>query len=439
MSHAMNRSATEAAASKMESSLLHRLLVFTDAFKRLPWWAVILIFLFNTFLIVEAFHQLRDRGESSAWGSILYYQAMTLQATQIGFGAMLTCGVSLWLLPRFKRSFGPYQPSAIALSFVITGVIISSLVWSRRDDILRVVFNTGVYTDTFMNEWSANLFIAYLIVLGIVLLVIYSTWREPFWLEVTHQSLKIDGWDTPFKILHLTDLHLERKTHREDKIQTIIDQLQPDLIVFTGDFVNLSNTFDPQTEQEIRQVIGRWTAPYGVYVVSGTPIVEPFERVKSFVSGLENLHFRPNQWSSLQTDGGTVHLFSMVTTHDLTADRNTVHTAQATQPPHAETPEIRLMLSHAPDVAPEAATAGFDLYLCGHTHGGQIRFPLIGALFSSSQLGKRFVMGRYSLASSTDRAMTLYTSRGIGMEGFGAPRARFLCRPEITLWTIHNS
>ena len=94
---------------------------------------------------------------------------------------------------------------------------------------------------------------------------------------------------------------------------------------------------------------------------------------------------------------------------------------------------LKLLLMHPPDIAPEANDAGIDLYFCGHTHGGQIRFPLVGAVFSSSHLGNQFIMGRYELGN-----MTLYTARGVGMEGLGAPRARFLCPPEIVLWEING-
>jgi predicted MPP superfamily phosphohydrolase len=69
-----------------------------------------------------------------------------------------------------------------------------------------------------------------------------------------------------------------------------------------------------------------------------------------------------------------------------------------------------------------------DLYLAGHTHGGQIRLPLFGAVFTASAYGKRYEQGHYSVGDTT-----LYVSRGIGMEGMGAPRARFLCPPEIVV------
>jgi predicted MPP superfamily phosphohydrolase len=77
-------------------------------------------------------------------------------------------------------------------------------------------------------------------------------------------------------------------------------------------------------------------------------------------------------------------------------------------------------------MAEAAAEEKVDLYLAGHTHGGQIRLPLFGAVFTASSYGKRYEQGLYEIGETT-----LYVSRGLGMEGQGAPRARFLCPPEI--------
>jgi predicted MPP superfamily phosphohydrolase len=80
---------------------------------------------------------------------------------------------------------------------------------------------------------------------------------------------------------------------------------------------------------------------------------------------------------------------------------------------------------------PVAADVGVDLYLAGHTHGGQLRLPFFGALVTASIYGKRYEMGAYREGNTL-----LYVSRGLGMEGKGAPRARFLCPPEIVLFTL---
>jgi predicted MPP superfamily phosphohydrolase len=80
---------------------------------------------------------------------------------------------------------------------------------------------------------------------------------------------------------------------------------------------------------------------------------------------------------------------------------------------------------------PQAVAHGLNLYLCGHTHGGQVRLPIYGALLTSSQLGKRYEMGHYR-----EDDTHLYVSRGLGLEGLSAPRVRFLCPPEMTLVTL---
>jgi hypothetical protein len=77
---------------------------------------------------------------------------------------------------------------------------------------------------------------------------------------------------------------------------------------------------------------------------------------------------------------------------------------------------------------PAAATLGVDLYLAGHTHGGQWRLPGFGAILTSSRHWKRYEAGSYR-----EDKTHLYVSRGIGMEGFGAPRARLFCPPEVVV------
>jgi hypothetical protein len=87
----------------------------------------------------------------------------------------------------------------------------------------------------------------------------------------------------------------------------------------------------------------------------------------------------------------------------------------------------RVLLYHSPELMPAATQRGIDLYLCGHTHGGQLRLPVVGPLFTASQLGRRYVMGHYH-----EGRTHLYVTRGIGFEGWPR-RVRLLCPPEVTL------
>jgi hypothetical protein len=73
-----------------------------------------------------------------------------------------------------------------------------------------------------------------------------------------------------------------------------------------------------------------------------------------------------------------------------------------------------------------------DLYLAGHTHGGQIALPFYGAVITLSQFGKKYESGMFKVAN-----VILYVNRGIGMDGGPSPKARFFARPEITIFEIH--
>ena len=376
----------------LEDSLLHKLLVNTDRLQRLPVWAVVALLLLNGLVVAFSW----PWADTPALLLVLAGYGLANTADWAGLHALRTTG----------RSFGPDKPVILALSALRALLLIA------------------------LGLLGSPAWLALALLAALSLLVYYATWVEPFRLGVTHQTLVTPKWQPgvpPLRLLHIGDIHMERVTPRERELNRLVAELQPDIIVFSGDFVNLSNTHDPEAEAAIREIISQWRAPLGTYCVTGTPLVEPMERVQAFVKDLDNLKLLPNQWLTLQTPGGPLNILGLVVTHDMERDRAQLKRMMAIGPRTG----LHLLLNHPPDIAPEANDAGIDLYLCGHTHGGQIRLPLIGAVFSSSHLGNRFIMGRYELGTTT-----LYTSRGVGMEGLGAPRARFLCPPEIILWEI---
>ena len=81
---------------------------------------------------------------------------------------------------------------------------------------------------------------------------------------------------------------------------------------------------------------------------------------------------------------------------------------------------------HSPDPSPELAALGWDLILAGHTHGGQVRLPVVGALVTNSHMPRRLVSGLAVMHGSV-----LHTSAGLGTSKY-AP-FRFLCRPEAVI------
>jgi predicted MPP superfamily phosphohydrolase len=233
----------------------------------------------------------------------------------------------------------------------------------------------------------------------------------------------------PIRILHISDLHIERLTRREDKLLTLVEQAQADLILITGDYLNLSYVRDPRAQADVQLLLSQLSAPFGVYAVMGSPTVDARDEIPGLFDDL-SVRLLRNEWQELDLgDGRQLVLLGLDCSHYLPTDGRRLSELVAQSPNTAP----RILLYHAPDLMPEASELGVDLYLCGHTHGGQVRLPLYGAMLTSSQLGKRYEMGYYQHGRTN-----LYVSRGVGLEGLGAPRIRFLAPPEITLVTLQG-
>jgi uncharacterized protein len=261
-------------------------------------------------------------------------------------------------------------------------------------------------------------------------LVVYGFWIEPHRVQLTRQTLRSPKWKAgapSLRVLHLGDLHLERVTDRERQVVALAREAAPDLILFSGDFLNLSNVYDKVAWEAVRGVLAQLSAPLGVYAVTGSPPVDEPEVVPHLLGDLP-LRWLQDETVTLDHHGQTFDLIGLTCTHKPFEDAPRLATLmkQVPDPQH-----LKLLLYHTPDLAPDAADLGLDLQLSGHTHGGQVRLPFYGALFAGSLYGKRFEAGRIQL-----NGMTLYVSRGIGLEGQGAPRVRFLCPPEVILWEI---
>jgi uncharacterized protein len=316
--------------------------------------------------------------------------------------------ILLALLPRFGKSYGPSKPSALTLA------------------LMRAPFG-----------WLPPAVWVPLQVLG-TLLVIYGFWIEPHRLTVSRQTLRSPKLKpgAPLKVLHLGDLHVERVTDRERQLVELVRALDPGLILFSGDFLNLSYLRDPQAWAACRWVLEQLRAPYGVYAVSGSPAVD-FADILPHLLADTPVRWLRDERVTLHVAGGPIDLLGLTCTHKPFVDGPRLASLIARDLPGL--PEasrtgleaFTLLLYHTPDLAPEAAEAGIDLQLSGHTHGGQVRLPGYGALVTGSLYGKAFESGRRRVGD-----MILYVTRGIGMEGAGAPRVRFLCPPEIVLWEI---
>ena len=322
----------------------------------------------------------------------------------------LTDGVLLAALPLFRLSFGPVGPplfliSGVRMVFFAPALFILLKQPPKRRAVGLVVAIIFLQAALFAGE-------------------VDGLYIEPFRLGVTDLPIPAPAFlpDRPLRILQISDLHIERITKRDRDVLAQAESLQPDIIVLTGDYVNQDYVNDPQAWADARQIISQLHAPYGVYAVNGT-VDDPAHMLALF-SGLGNVRVLDDSYDIQAWPGGKLALVGVTNTVYAWRDVQALSALMAKVPPEAYT----ILLYHTPDLIKTASSTGVDLYLAGHTHGGQIRLPFYGAVVTFSKYGKKYEMGEYRVGTTT-----LYVSRGLGMEGLFLPRARFLCPPELVM------
>lgn len=279
------------------------------------------------------------------------------------------------------------------------------------------------------------------LILGVAVLgalcVAYGVFVERRWYRLARYRLDIlpAGGPATIEVLHLSDLHVVRDDRR---LATFLAGLpRPDVVVVTGDFLAEPEAVETAVAT-VRPVRGR-LASWFVLGSNDLFVPRPLNPLLYFVPPSTRRRRRARRgrvhdlvqqltedgWQDLDNarclmdlDGLPVEVVGL---HDAHIDR-----ADFRFLPRRDGPRVGIAVMHSPDSAPEAAACGYDLVMAGHTHGGQVRLPLVGALVTNSALPPRLASGLIRMAGSW-----LSLSPGLGTSKY-AP-FRFWCRP-TAMW-----
>jgi predicted MPP superfamily phosphohydrolase len=260
-------------------------------------------------------------------------------------------------------------------------------------------------------------------------LVFWAFFIEPNRLDVRQQTIQIANWPQELnglRIAVLADIHAGAPFIDDKKLRLIVqrtNELRPDLIVILGDYMTSDGLVRQQMKPEIfAPILKDFSAPLGVYSVLGNH--DWWYDGKHVRRSLEQNGIKviDNEVVQLNVRGTSLWLAGL---SDLW-----------THPPHIEetinkVPEGApvIALTHNPDIFPRIPQR-VPLLLAGHTHGGQVRFPLIGSVVHSSRLGERYEVGHVF-----ENNHHLFVTTGIGTSiipvRFGVP-------PEIVLLTVNS-
>lgn len=271
-------------------------------------------------------------------------------------------------------------------------------------------------------------------------LAVYALCIEPLLCVLETVSIPIESFPAGMRILFLTDMHHHRWGMRERSFLRCLPKGDVDLIVYGGDFLGSKHGIHAAL-RFVNCVRSRYPLT-PMYAVSGNAEHKLPPRLR--LEFLDHL-----------CHAGVVHLANR---NEAIVIRGTTIAVIGTDDPYygfhdldaafsGGNPDIpKLLITHSPQVIRSAIQFSPDIVLCGHTHGGQVRIPYLGAMRTQNPLSRTIAMGLFSpgrLATTLnidDGFRTwLYISRGLGLAFVPHIRwlaPRFLCRPEVSLLVI---
>jgi uncharacterized protein len=236
---------------------------------------------------------------------------------------------------------------------------------------------------------------------------------------------RMDG----FTIALLSDFHYDPyfSVHPLRAAIPLVNGLRPDLIVLTGDFVSAPAFGDEakgaSAAEPCARLLRQMTAPHGLWAVLGNHDLDTDPVLVTRALQTEGIEVLVNRSVTIERDGARVWLAGVDDVIYGSADlTKTLHNIPAS--------EAVVLLAHEPDFADEACRFPIDLQLSGHSHGGQVRIPLLPPLYLP-EMAKKYVWGSYRVGG-----LSLYTNAGLGTVNVPV---RLNCSPEITLLTLRSS
>ncbi|MFJ7728875.1 metallophosphoesterase [Neobacillus sp. NPDC097160] len=259
---------------------------------------------------------------------------------------------------------------------------------------------------------------------------LYAHRIEPSLLDIQEQQIKHPLIPKSFegiKMVQFSDTHLgfQYNLTQFKKLAAKINDLQPDIILFTGDLMDEPNKYTEMNQ--LVPILETLHAPLGKYCIFGNHDHGGYgSEIYRNIMETTNFNVLLNESIPIKlNDGSSIYLLgiddAMLGNPDLPLALKKVPNNRFT-----------LLLSHAPDLAESALQYPIHWQLSGHSHGGQVKIPFIGPLVMPP-FAQKYPEGLYTIGD--ENPLTLYVNRGIGTTRLPF---RFMAKPELTIFTLRS-
>lgn len=218
-----------------------------------------------------------------------------------------------------------------------------------------------------------------------------------------------------FKILQLSDMHVDGIVDNGDELRKKVSQIDFDLCVITGDFRFFTFSDYDKAMAGMKRLVDSLKCEHGIIGILGN---HDFIEMAPFLEAM-GIRLLLNEALPIKRGHEMIWILGVDDPHFYKV--HNLDKASEGIPQNA----FKILLAHSPELLREASRLGVDYYLCGHTHGGQICLPGTIPILTNANCPRRYVRGSWKY-----NKMSGHTSRGTGSSGLAV---RFFCPPEITL------
>ena len=224
-----------------------------------------------------------------------------------------------------------------------------------------------------------------------------------------------------FKIVQFSDTHYGMTTFNDELKNMVskINILNPDIVVFTGDLVDYHYNLNDDEKNDIINILSEIDASLGVYAVTGNH--DQNVSYEGILSG-SNINLLKNKYEYIYN--GTSEKIMLIGLDDYLEGTLDLDAAFS----YEDDTSYKILLAHEPDVY-DKLTKVPDLMLAGHSHNGQVRIPLAGAIYKTVG-AKKYYDPEYSLGDTK-----MYISGGVGTSKY---KVRLFDRPSISLYRLYS-
>ena len=222
------------------------------------------------------------------------------------------------------------------------------------------------------------------------------------------------------KIVHFSDLHYGMNVNKNKLNELVINinKVKPDIVIFTGDLVDRNTKITSEVSSEIVNSLSKINSTYGKYYVTGNHDLEN----KSYNSIMNDSNFKLLDESyDVIYSKDNKSLFIGGIGVDNSLNENSIEALSSNEYTY------KILTFHYPDKIDSVLKYNLDLVLCGHSHNGQVRFPVIGKIITPNN-AKKYYDEYYNIDNTH-----LYISGGIGNSTLNL---RFFNKPSFNLYRL---